>query len=144
MINGGVEVGPNALLALKRKGYSIKDVSFRDMLQMLTYKGFWKMATKYYRTGIPEFQRSLSKGAFVKAIKILVPEIDSNDIEKCGAGVRAQAVDPNGNLIDDFRIVESERTIHVLNAPSPAATASISIGRYISELMMKKLKDKIN
>ena len=140
MINGGVEVGPNALLALKREGYSLKDVSFRDMSQMLTYKGFWKMAAKYYKTGIREFQRSLSKSAFVKAIKNLVPEIDSNDIEKCGAGVRAQAVDPNGNLIDDFRIVESERMIHVLNAPSPAATASISIGRYISGLMKDKFE----
>lgn len=144
MINGDVEVGPNALLAFKREGYSLKDFSFRDMSQMLTYKGFWKMASKYYKTGIPEFHKSLSKSAFVKAIKMLVPEIESPDIERCGAGVRAQAVDPNGNLIDDFRIVESERTIHVLNAPSPAATASISIGRYISELMRKKLSNEIN
>ncbi len=143
MINGGVEVGPNALLAFKREGYSKKDFSFRDMSQMLAYKGFWKMVSKYYKTGIPEFYKSFSKSAFVKVIKMLVPEIESSDIERCGAGVRAQAVDPNGNLIDDFRIVESERTIHVLNAPSPAATASISIGRYISELMRKKLSDKI-
>jgi L-2-hydroxyglutarate oxidase len=142
MINGGVEVGPNALLALKREGYSIKDFSFLDLSQMLTYKGFWKMASKYYKTGIPEFLRSFSKTSFVKALKMLVPEIESSDIERCGAGVRAQAVDLNGNLIDDFRIVESERTIHILNAPSPAATASLSIGRYISGLMKKKFEDQ--
>jgi L-2-hydroxyglutarate oxidase len=142
MVNGGVEVGPNALLAFKREGYSIKGFSFRDLSQMLTYKGFWKMAAKYYKAAIPEFHRSLSKTAFVKAIKMLVPEIESGDIEKAGAGVRAQAVDPNGKLVDDFRIVESERMIHVLNAPSPAATASISIGRYISGIMKKKFEDK--
>jgi L-2-hydroxyglutarate oxidase len=138
MIDGGVEVGPNALLAFKREGYSIKDFSFRDISQMFTYKGFWKMASKYYKTGLAEFYRSLSKTAFVNATKSLVPELESSDIEKSGAGVRAQAVDPSGNLVDDFRIVESERMIHVLNAPSPAATASISIGRYISGLMKNK------
>jgi L-2-hydroxyglutarate oxidase len=142
MVNGGVEVGPNALLAFKREGYLLKDFSFRDLSQMLTYKGFWKMAAKDYKAAIPEFHRSLSKTAFVKAITMLVPEIESGDIEKAGAGVRAQAVDPNGKLVDDFRIVESERMIHVLNAPSPAATASISIGRYISGIMKKKFEDK--
>ncbi|UCH65241.1 MAG: L-2-hydroxyglutarate oxidase [Ignavibacterium sp.] len=142
MINGGVELGPNALLALKREGYSLKDFSIRDVSQMISYKGFWKMASKYYKTGIPEFYRSLSRRAFVKAIMMFVTEIESTDIVKAGAGVRAQAVDPNGNLVDDFRIVESERMIHVLNAPSPAATASISIGRYISGLMKKKFEDQ--
>jgi L-2-hydroxyglutarate oxidase len=142
MIDEGVEVGPNALLAFKREGYSINDFSFRDILQMLTYKGFWKMASKYYKTGFAEFHLSLSKTAFVNAIKRLVPEIESSDIEKSGAGVRAQAVDPSGNVVDDFRIVESERMIHVLNAPSPAATASISIGRYISALMKNKFEQQ--
>ena len=134
MIGGGVEVGPNALLAFKREGYSIKDFSFRDISQMLAYNGFRKMASKYYKTGFAEFHRSLSKTAFVKAIKMLVPEIESSDIEKSGAGVRAQAVDPSGNLVDDFRIVETKKMIHVLNAPSPAATASISIGNHIAAL----------
>lgn len=142
MINGGVEVGPNALLAFKRVGYSIKEFSFSDFSQMITYKGFWKMAAKYYKTGFTEFQRSVSKTAFVRAINKLVPEIESEDIEKSGAGVRAQAVDSAGRLIDDFRIVETERMIHVLNAPSPAATASISIGKYISEIMRKKFEDR--
>ena len=142
MINGGVEVGPNALLAFKREGYALKDISLPDISQMLMYKGFWKMASKYYKTAIPEFHRSLSKNEFVKSLKMLVPEIESVDLEKGGAGVRAQAVDPNGNLVDDFKVIESERMIHVLNAPSPAATASISIGRHISELMKKKLEDK--
>lgn len=142
MINGGVEIGPNALLAFKRVGYSIKDFSFRDLSQMIAYKGFWKMAAKYYKTGFDEFKRSLSKTAFVRAINKLVPEIESTDIEKSGAGVRAQAVDPAGRLIDDFKIVETERMIHVLNAPSPAATASISIGKYISEKMKKKFEDQ--
>jgi len=142
MIGGGVKVGPNALLAFKREGYSIKDFSFRDISQMLAYNGFWKMALKYYKTGFEEFHKSLSKNAFVKAIKKLVPEIESSDIEKSGAGVRAQAVDPSGNLIDDFRIVESKKMIHVLNAPSPAATASISIGRYISRLMKNQFENQ--
>jgi len=102
MIDGSIEMGPNALLAFKREGYSIKDFSFGDISQMITYGGFWKMASKYYKTGFAEFHRSLSKTAFVKAIKRLVPEIEYSDIEKSGAGVRAQAVDPFGNLVDDF------------------------------------------
>jgi (S)-2-hydroxyglutarate dehydrogenase len=139
MINGGVEAGPNAVLALKREGYSKKDFSFADMSKMISYAGFWKMAAKYYRMGFEEFYRSYNKKAFVKALQKLVPEIQGNDIQPGGAGVRAQALAPDGKLIDDFRIVETERMVHVLNAPSPAATASISIGRKISEMVIKKL-----
>jgi len=139
MINGGVEAGPNAVLALKREGYSKKDFSFADMSKMISYAGFWKMAAKYYRMGFEEFYRSYNKKAFVKALQKLVPEIQENDIQPGGAGVRAQALAPDGKLIDDFRIVETERMVHVLNAPSPAATASISIGRKISEMVIKKL-----
>lgn len=137
MIKGGVEAGPNAVLAFKREGYSHKDFSATDILEMAAYSGFWKMAGKYYKMGIGEFYRSLNKNAFVKALQKLVPEIEHNDLTQGGAGVRAQAVEPNGNLVDDFRIVEAEKMIHVLNAPSPAATASISIGKTIASLAKK-------
>jgi L-2-hydroxyglutarate oxidase len=133
MVKGGVEAGPNAVLAFKREGYSHKDFSATEILEMAAYSGFWKMAAKYYKMGIGEFYRSLNKNAFVKALQKLVPEVENDDLTQGGAGVRAQAVDPNGNLVDDFRIVEAEKMIHVLNAPSPAATASISIGRTIAE-----------
>jgi L-2-hydroxyglutarate oxidase len=134
MIDGGVEAGPNAVLALKREGYSHKDISLRDISEMITYVGFWRMVSKYYKMGFGEFHRSLIKSAFVKVLKKLVPEIDTDSIEKGGAGVRAQALEASGKLVDDFRIVEMEKMIHVLNAPSPAATASISIGNYIAKL----------
>jgi (S)-2-hydroxyglutarate dehydrogenase len=137
MIKGGVEAGPNAVLAFKREGYSRKDFSATDILEMIAYPGFWKMAGKYYKMGIGEFYRSLNKNAFVRALQKLVPEVEHDDLTQGGAGVRAQAVDPNGNLVDDFRIVEAEKMIHVLNAPSPAATASISIGRTIAGLVKK-------
>lgn len=137
MIKGGVEAGPNAVLAFKREGYSHKDFSATDILEMTAYTGFWKMAAKYYKMGMGEFYRSFNKNAFVKALQKLIPEIQLEDLTQGGAGVRAQAVDPNGNLVDDFRIVEAEKMIHVLNAPSPAATASISIGRTIAELVKK-------
>jgi len=134
MIRGGVEAGPNAVLALKREGYRRGSFSFRDALEMAKYAGFWRMAWKYWRTGAGEFFRSLSKRAFVTALQKLIPELGLDDIQRAGAGVRAQALDQDGNLVDDFRIVEVERMIHVLNAPSPAATASISIGRTISKM----------
>lgn len=140
MIKGGVLAGPNAVLAFKREGYSHKDFSATDILEMAVYSGFWKMAAKYYKMGIGEFYRSLNKNAFVKALQKLIPEIQHEDLTQGGAGVRAQAVDPNGNLVDDFRIVEAEKMIHVLNAPSPAATASISIGRTIAGLVKKKFQ----
>jgi len=95
------------------------------------------MAAKYYKMGIWEFYRSLNKNAFVKALQKLIPEIELDDLTQGGAGVRAQAVDPNGNLVDDFRICEEEKMVHVLNAPSPAATASISIGRTIAEIVKR-------
>jgi len=139
MIKGGVEAGPNAVLAFKREGYSHKDFSVTDILEMVVYSGFWKMAAKYYKMGIGEFHRSLNRNAFVRALQKLVPEIGHDDLTQGGAGVRAQAVEPNGNLVDDFRIVEAEKMIHVLNTPSPAATASISIGRTIAGLLRKNL-----
>ncbi len=139
MINGGVEAGPNAVLAFKREGYSHKDFSVKDVLQMISYNGFWKMASKHYRMGMHEFHRSLSKAAFVKALQKLIPEIQFDDVHPEGAGVRAQALEPDGKLVDDFRIVEAEKMIHVLNAPSPAATASLSIGKTIAERVVSRL-----
>ena len=139
MINGGVEAGPNAVLAFKREGYKKTDFSLRDILEMKFYPGFWKMAAKYYKMGFQEFRRSFSKKLFVESLQKLVPEIQSDDIEVGGAGVRAQALERDGKLVDDFRIVEAERMVHVLNAPSPAATASLSIGKTISEMVIKAL-----
>jgi (S)-2-hydroxyglutarate dehydrogenase len=132
MISGGVEAGPNAVLSFKREGYNKFDFSFEDSLQMITYSGFWKMAAKYYKMGIKEFYRSLNKSKFVSALQKLVPEINSADIYPGGTGVRAQALEPDGKLVDDFRVIEAENMVHVLNAPSPAATASISIGNTIA------------
>ncbi len=139
MINGGVEAGPNAVLAFKREGYSHKDFSVKDVLQMISYNGFWKMASKHYRMGMHEFHRSLSKAAFVKALQKLIPDIQYDDVHPEGAGVRAQALEPDGKLVDDFRIIEAEKMIHVLNAPSPAATASLSIGKTIAERVFSRL-----
>ncbi len=143
MIDGEVEAGPNAVLAFKREGYSKKDFSFTDASRMFSFPGFIKMAVKYYKMGIGEFYRSFSKKAFVSALQKLVPEITIDDIEPGGAGVRAQALDKNGKLVDDFRIVETKRMVHVLNAPSPAATASLSIGKTIAEIIKSKFKSDI-
>ena len=137
MIKGGVEAGPNAVLAFKREGYKHSDISIPDILGMITYTGFWKMAAKHYKMGFHEFHRSFSKEAFVKALQKLIPEIQLDDIYREGAGVRAQALEPDGKLVDDFRIIEGDKMVHVLNAPSPAATASLSIGQTISELIVK-------
>jgi (S)-2-hydroxyglutarate dehydrogenase len=140
MMKCGVEAGPNAVLAFKREGYTKTDFSFNDVSQMISYSGFWKMASKYYSMGFEEFYRSYNKKAFVKALQKLVPEILEDDIEPGGAGVRAQALEPDGKLVDDFRIVEALKMVHVLNAPSPAATASLSIGKTIAELVKKKFE----
>lgn len=143
MINGGVEAGPNAVLAFKREGYKKTDFSLRDILEMKLYPGFWKMAAKFYKMGFQEFRRSFSKELFVKSLQKLIPEIQSDDIETGGAGVRAQALERDGKLVDDFRIVEAERMVHVLNAPSPAATASLSIGKIISEMVIKRFNEEV-
>jgi L-2-hydroxyglutarate oxidase len=138
MVQGGVEAGPNAVLAFKREGYLRFDISAKDVLSYLFYLGFWKMAWKYKWTGLGEIWRSLSKRAFVKTLRRLMPELDESDVARGGAGVRAQALAPNGSLLDDFHIVEADRMIHVLNAPSPAATASITIGRRVAETAIKR------
>ncbi|MFK7776739.1 MAG: L-2-hydroxyglutarate oxidase, partial [Gimesia sp.] len=120
MIHGGVECGPNAVWAFAREGYSNTHINFRDMFEAVTYPGFLKMAMKYWKTGVKEMWRSLSKPAFVGELQRLIPEIKSEDLETAPAGVRAQALSPDGNIIDDFLIDESGRMINVLNAPSPA------------------------
>lgn len=129
---GIVEAGPNAVLAFKREGYDKASFSLDDVASYVTFMGFWKMAARHARTGAAEMFRSLSKRAFVRAVQALVPEIQEADLEPGRAGVRAQAVLPDGALVDDFRIVEVERMLHVLNAPSPAATASLAIGDHLA------------
>jgi L-2-hydroxyglutarate oxidase len=136
-IHGQIEAGPNAVLALKREGYRLRSISARDAGEMFLYRGFWRLVQKYWRTGLGELHRSVSKRAFVKALQQLIPQLRAGDLRPYGAGVRAQAVDPNGQLVDDFRILEAERMIHVLNAPSPAATASLSIGKLIATMAAK-------
>jgi L-2-hydroxyglutarate oxidase len=136
-IHGGVEAGPNAVLGLAREGYSWTRVNPVETLGTFAYKGFWKMAAKYWQTGMSEVYRSLSKAQFTKALQRLVPEIRSEDLMTGGAGVRAQAVEDTGKLVDDFRIVETKGAIHVLNAPSPGATASLTISEGILEMAEK-------
>jgi L-2-hydroxyglutarate oxidase len=132
MIDGKVEAGPNAVLAFKREGYHRLSFSLRDTLETFGYGGFWWMAGRYWLTGLQEYYRSFNKSAFVRDLQRLIPSLREEDVVRGGAGVRAQAVDPAGKLLDDFRIVEGEGMIHVLNAPSPAATASIAIGRTVA------------
>lgn len=139
MINGGVEAGPNAVFAFKREGYNKTSFSFKDMLETVSFGGFWKMARKYWKTGMGEYYRSLSKKAFVDALKKLVPDITTADIRVQKSGVRAQALDRSGRLIDDFMIIKKDRSIHVLNAPSPAATSSLVIGSRIACIAKKTL-----
>jgi L-2-hydroxyglutarate oxidase len=132
MIGGGLEAGPNAVLALKREGYRWRDVSPRDLLDTAAWPGFWKLAGRFWKIGIYEVWRSLAKTAFVRDLQRLVPDIRAEDLHRAGAGVRAQALDRGGAPLDDFHILETERAVHILNAPSPAATASIAIGREVA------------
>ncbi len=134
MIGGGVEAGPNAVLALKREGYRRTSVSPRDTLETLAWPGFRRLAVRYWRMGLAEQWRSLSKAAFVRSVRRLVPEVRGEYMRRGGAGVRAQALAPDGKLLDDFHIVRGGGMVHVLNAPSPAATASIAIGRTIAAM----------
>ena len=141
-VNGGVEAGPNAVLAFSREGYRRSDADAADILTMLTFPGFWRMGMKQWRTGVHEFHRSLSKAAFTRALQKLLPEIQSEDLKEGGAGVRAQAVRRDGALVDDFQFVQSEHMLHVCNVPSPAATASLPIGRTIIDLAAQALEHR--
>src|SRR6185437_15926675 len=123
MVEGGVECGPNAVLAMAREGYRKTDLNLADLAETLSYPGFLKLAAKYWKTGLGEMWRSASKKAFVKALSRLVPEIKAEHLVPAPAGIRAQAVTPDGGMVDDFLIQEADRIVNVNNAPSPAATA---------------------
>lgn len=138
MIGGGVECGPNAVLAFGREGYKKSDVNLRELAETLAWPGFHKIVGKYWKTGMGEMYRSFSKSAFTKALQKLIPEIQESDLVPGGAGVRAQACDRTGGLLDDFLILESESAINVCNAPSPAATSSLSIGLTVANLVLKR------
>jgi len=139
MLRGGVEAGPNAVLAFRREGYSRWDIHLGELFETLAYPGFRKVAGKYMSTGLGEMYRSFSKTAFVKALRHLIPVVGNRDLRRGGAGVRAQAIDLQGNLVDDFLIRESPRVVNVLNAPSPAATASLAIGETVADRVLKQI-----
>jgi (S)-2-hydroxyglutarate dehydrogenase len=132
-ITGTVDAGPNAVLALAREGYRHRDINLRELAASLAFPGFWRMARRHWRSGLDEWHRSLSKPVFVRALQRLVPDVRESDLVPGGSGVRAQALKPDGTLVDDFQFVTSGRMLHVLNVPSPAATASLSIGKSIVE-----------
>ncbi|MEK6547574.1 MAG: L-2-hydroxyglutarate oxidase [Bacteroidota bacterium] len=136
MMRGGVEAGPNAVLAFKKEGYKKLGFNAKELWDTLTWPGFQKVAAKYWETGLGEMYRSFSKEAFTKALQGLIPEIQIDDLVEGGAGVRAQACDRNGGLLDDFSIVQDDKVINILNAPSPAATSSLSIGKTVAEMAL--------
>ncbi len=143
-IDGLIEAGPNAVLAFKREGYKKSQINLAELFESLTWSGFIKVAKKYWKTGFGELYRSFSKSAFTKALQKLMPSIQKDDLIPGGAGVRAQACDRNGGLIDDFYIKEQAGEIHVLNAPSPAATSSLAIGKTVANLALKQLNSNLN
>ncbi len=140
MMRGGVEAGPNAVLAFKKEGYKKLGINAKELWDTLTWPGFQKVAAKYWETGLGEMYRSFSKEAFTKALQGLIPEIQIDDLVEGGAGVRAQACDRNGGLLDDFSIVQDEKVINILNAPSPAATSSLSIGKTVAEMALGRFQ----
>ena len=135
MIHGGIEAGPNAVLAFKREGYHKTQIDFKEFFESLAWPGFQKVMWKYWKTGMGEMYRSFSKRAFTKALQRLIPEIKKSDLVAAPAGVRAQACDRTGGLLDDFKLIQEGRAVHVINAPSPAATSSLSIGKTVAQLI---------
>lgn len=140
MVDGSVECGPNAVFSFKREGYNKTDFSFRDSWEALTYKGTWKLFFGNIKYGIDEYRRAFSKRLFLKSLQRMIPSLTMEDIKPARAGVRAQLLSQNGDTRDDFRIEHHGNSIHVLNAPSPAATASLSIGNYISQVVAEKFE----
>jgi L-2-hydroxyglutarate oxidase LhgO len=138
MIQGGVECGPNAVFVFKREGYGKTDFSFKDTREALAFKGTWRFFRKHWKFGLDEYRGAFSKSFFLKRLNKLIPSLEMDDIIPGRAGVRAMALSPEGEMIDDFRLVHSGNTIHVLNAPSPAATASLAIGNEISKMAIEK------
>ncbi len=139
MIDGEVEAGPNAVFSFKREGYNKTSFDLKDTIESLTWPGFAKIARTYWKTGMGEFYRSYSKRAFVKALQKLIPSITADDLERGRAGVRAQACTKDGGLFGDFSIIENDRVMHVCNAPSPAATASLAIGEHLADKLLSRL-----
>jgi L-2-hydroxyglutarate oxidase LhgO len=139
-IDGSVEAGPNAVLAWAREGYTRRTVRFDEMWETFSYAGFWRLARLYWKTGLQEMVRSFSKGLFAKALQKLVPEVTAADLAPGGAGVRAQALSPDGRLLDDFSILAAPGQVHVLNAPSPAATSSLAIGDHVAAKALSFLR----
>jgi L-2-hydroxyglutarate oxidase len=139
-IDGNVECGPNAVFSFKREGYGKTDFSLADAWDSLSYPGLWKMFLKYWRYGLGEYTRAFSRKLFLKQLKRLIPSLQDDDIKPCKSGVRAQALEPNGQPIDDFKIERKGNSIHVLNAPSPAATASLAIGETINQIATEYFK----
>lgn len=142
MVNGDVEAGPNAILSLKREGYKKFGVNMKELSEVLTYSGFWKMAAKFGKEAVSEYYRSFNKTQFTNSLREIIPEITADDLIAAPAGVRAQALGQDGTLVDDFQIIEGKNSIHVCNAPSPAATASIEIGKEIAGRLRKPTKSK--
>jgi L-2-hydroxyglutarate oxidase len=138
-VDGRVEAGPNAVLALHRHGYTRGRIAPRDLVETLSWPGFWRLAARHWRFGVREMRRSLSARAFVAAVRELMPELSGDDFRPGDAGVRAQALDRDGRLVDDFRFAEDRWQVHVLNAPSPAATAALAIGREVAERALARL-----
>ncbi|WP_372769223.1 L-2-hydroxyglutarate oxidase [Lutibacter sp.] len=136
MIHGGIECGPNAVFTFKREGYKRTSFNFRDTFEALTFKGTWKLFGKHWRKGIDEYKRAFSKRLFVRALQRMMPTITENDVRSARAGVRAQAIDFEGNMIDDFKIMKHKGNIHVLNAPSPAATSCLAIADEIVSVVL--------
>lgn len=141
MIEGGIEAGPNAVLAFRKEGYNLSDFHAGEFMETLGWPGFRKVAFKYWKTELRELRRSFSKAAFAEALQELIPEIKTDDLEDGGSGVRAQAIDRDGNLVDDFAILEGKRVLNVCNAPSPAATSSLSIGDHIAGKALAQLQN---
>jgi len=139
-ISGEYEAGPNAVLAYAREGYRRRDVRPSELIEMLAFPGFWRMARRYWKTGMYEMYRSLSRSVFLRDLQKLVPALEEKDLGPSGSGVRAQLVTRGGALFDDFHILEAQNAVHVLNAPSPAATASLAIGRRIAEIAAKSFE----
>lgn len=144
MVEGGVECGPNAVLAFAREGYTFGTLDLRDLVETLGYRGFHRLALRHWRSGLGEMWRSLSKSAFVRSLQRLVPDIRAEHIVPAPAGVRAQAVNPDGSMVDDFQITATEGVVHVINAPSPAATASLNIGRHIADRVDSMLPKRVS
>jgi len=140
MIDGTVEAGPNAVLAWRREGYRRSDFSLPDLADTFAFAGFWKLSARFWKTGLEEYRRSFSKKQFVKSLQRLMPEVRESDLVPGGSGVRAQAVDIDGRMVDDFCIQTEGRMVHVLNAPSPAATASLSIAEHIADKVMATIE----